>query len=386
MIITVTLNAAIDKTMAVPNFRLGRRHRAVEQTSMAGGKGVNVARTLKTLGQPVIATGVAGGPTGTRIIEELTEEAILNDFVRIHEESRTSTAVVDPDHGRADRDQRARAEGEHGRARAVPREAALPGQGRGVLRLRREPAPRGAEPGLYADLVQEVRRLGVTCILDSSGEPLIQGTRAEPAVVMPNEREAEELVGSRVLRRRGPGQWRPRDDRARGGRGDHDPALGLRGQGADPDGREAARQTYRARLDPGETPVSKVGSGRRVPRRLRGRALRGKQLARCAPVRGGLRGRVDPAFRGRSARPARRRADGRRTWRSSSRRSRGRLARLTRPAPAQRSRKQRISGRQARTRPLLRSVQALPQRGPLCPPPDLGCLHGSRDRPGQEGP
>ena len=99
MIITVTLNAAIDKTLAVPNFRLGRRHRAVEQTSMAGGKGVNVARALKTLGQPVIATGVAGGPTGTRIIEQLTDEAILNDFVRIREESRTSTAVVDPTTG-----------------------------------------------------------------------------------------------------------------------------------------------------------------------------------------------------------------------------------------------------------------------------------------------
>ena len=99
MIITVTLNAAIDKTLAVPNFRLGRRHRAVEQTAMAGGKGVNVARTLKALGQPVIATGVAGGPTGMRIIDELTEEAILNDFVRIREESRTSTAVVDPTSG-----------------------------------------------------------------------------------------------------------------------------------------------------------------------------------------------------------------------------------------------------------------------------------------------
>ena len=95
MIITVTLNAAVDKTLAVPNFRIGRRHRAVEQTSMAGGKGVNVARALKSLGQPVIATGVAGGPTGTRIIEQLTEEAILNDFVRIREESRTSTDVVD---------------------------------------------------------------------------------------------------------------------------------------------------------------------------------------------------------------------------------------------------------------------------------------------------
>ena len=45
---------------------------------------------------PVVATGLAGGRTGTRIVEELTGEAILNDFVRIADESRTSTAVVDP--------------------------------------------------------------------------------------------------------------------------------------------------------------------------------------------------------------------------------------------------------------------------------------------------
>ena len=60
MIITVTLNTAIDKTLSVPNFRLGRRHRTVEQTTMPGGKGVNVARVLKTLGAPVIATGLDG--------------------------------------------------------------------------------------------------------------------------------------------------------------------------------------------------------------------------------------------------------------------------------------------------------------------------------------
>ncbi len=72
MIITVTLNAAIDKTLVVPNFRLGRRHRTVEQTTLPGGKGVNVARALKALGQPVIATGFTGGPTGTRIVEQLT--------------------------------------------------------------------------------------------------------------------------------------------------------------------------------------------------------------------------------------------------------------------------------------------------------------------------
>ena len=48
---------------------------------------------------PVVATGLAGGRTGTRIVEELTAEAILNDFVRIGDESRTSTAVLDPTSG-----------------------------------------------------------------------------------------------------------------------------------------------------------------------------------------------------------------------------------------------------------------------------------------------
>ncbi|HEY1355576.1 MAG TPA: PfkB family carbohydrate kinase, partial [Solirubrobacterales bacterium] len=71
MILTVTLNAAIDRTVAVPNFRLGHRHRAVESRTVAGGKGVNVARAIGLLGRPVIATGFAGGPTGTRVLEQL---------------------------------------------------------------------------------------------------------------------------------------------------------------------------------------------------------------------------------------------------------------------------------------------------------------------------
>ena len=97
MIITVTLNAALDRTLTVPNFQRGQRHRASGGgLTLPGGKGINVARALKRLEVPVVATGLAGGLTGTRIVEELTAEAILNDFVRIGDESRTSTAVVDP--------------------------------------------------------------------------------------------------------------------------------------------------------------------------------------------------------------------------------------------------------------------------------------------------
>src|SRR5205085_2949213 len=96
VIVTVTLNAAIDRTLTVPNFQPGQRHRASAGLTLAGGKGINVARALKRLDVPVVATGLAGGRTGTRIVEELTNEAILNDFVRIAGESRTSTVVVDP--------------------------------------------------------------------------------------------------------------------------------------------------------------------------------------------------------------------------------------------------------------------------------------------------
>ena len=99
MIVTVTLNAAVDRTLTVPNFQRGQRHRASEGLTLAGGKGINIARALKTLGVPVIATGLAGGGTGMRIVEELTAEAILNDFVRIDDDSRTSTAIVDPTGG-----------------------------------------------------------------------------------------------------------------------------------------------------------------------------------------------------------------------------------------------------------------------------------------------
>src|SRR5215510_5209896 len=96
MIVTVTMNAALDRILTVPNFERGHRHRASEKLTLAGGKGITVARALKRLGVPVVATGLAGGRNGRRILEELTEEAILNDFVRIEDESRTSTAVVDP--------------------------------------------------------------------------------------------------------------------------------------------------------------------------------------------------------------------------------------------------------------------------------------------------
>ena len=194
MIITVTLNAAIDKSLSVPNFRLGRRHRTVEQRTMAGGKGVNIARTLKTLGQPVIATGFAGGATGTHIVEQLTEESILNDFVRIREESRTNTSVLDPTTGeQTEINERGPSVSEH-EVELFRDKLLYLARGAAIVVFAGS-LTRGIEPDIYATLIRELERMEVTTVVDADGEPLRQAVRAEPDVVSPNAIEAEELVG-----------------------------------------------------------------------------------------------------------------------------------------------------------------------------------------------
>jgi 1-phosphofructokinase/tagatose 6-phosphate kinase len=194
VIITVTLNAALDKTLEVPNFTPGRRHRTVEQTTMPGGKGVNIARAIKRLGQPVIATGLAGGATGTRIVEGLTDESILNDFVRIRDESRTNTAVLDPTTGlHTEINERGPAVSDQ--ELELFRDKLLYLAKGASICVFAGSLPRGVGHDIYGRLIRDLRKLGVCTMIDTDGEPLRQAVRAEPAVVSPNELEAEELVG-----------------------------------------------------------------------------------------------------------------------------------------------------------------------------------------------
>jgi 1-phosphofructokinase/tagatose 6-phosphate kinase len=194
VIVTVTLNAAVDRTLTVPNFQRGQRHRASQGLTLAGGKGINIARALKRLGVPVIATGLVGGGTGTRIVQELTAEAILNDFVRIEDDSRTSTAIVDPTGG-------SYTEVNEWGPHVSPEEiemlleklAYLARAGDHVIFA--GSLPRGVDAGFYGEAVRELNRRGILTVLDSEGEPLRLGTQAEPFLVSPNEREAEGLAG-----------------------------------------------------------------------------------------------------------------------------------------------------------------------------------------------
>jgi 1-phosphofructokinase family hexose kinase len=197
VIVTVTLNAALDRTLTVPNFLLGQRHRASQVLTLAGGKGINIARALKRLDVPVVATGLAGGRTGVRIVEELTAEAILNDFVRIGDESRTSTAVVDPT---------ANSYSEINEWGPAVRPEELELLHEKLLYLSRGAdivvfagtLPREVSEPFYADSIRELNRLGVRTVLDSEGEPLRLGAAAEPYLVSPNQVEAEGLIGQEL--------------------------------------------------------------------------------------------------------------------------------------------------------------------------------------------
>jgi 1-phosphofructokinase family hexose kinase len=255
VILTVTLNAAIDRTVAVPNFRLGQRHRAVEARTMAGGKGVNVARALRLLGRPVIAAGMAGGASGTRLLEDLRSESILTAFTRIDGETRTNLAVIDPTSGeQTEINERGPEVAEAEVERFIEKLLYL-AQGASHCVLAGS-VPPGTPDDVYARLITELRAMDVLTVLDTEGEPMRAALRAEPAVVAPNVSEAEAAVGH---------EFSDNDDFALGLSGLMEMGAGeaiitaetgcvaIVGEGSE-------RRRYEARIEQLE-PVTTVGSG-----------------------------------------------------------------------------------------------------------------------------
>jgi len=194
MILTVTLNPALDRTMTVPHFQAGYRHRATDTVILPGGKGINVARAVKILGRPVIATGFVGGRKGDQIVSDLNGEGILCDFVPVGEESRISTAVVDPATNTITEITEQGPEIRPDEMNLMFEKLDYLGKAADIAVLAGS-VPPGLDDDCYAHIIQRFRRMGVKVYFYTYGDPLRQGIKAGADVVFPKLVEAEKVIG-----------------------------------------------------------------------------------------------------------------------------------------------------------------------------------------------
>lgn len=196
MILTVTLNTALDITYRVPALRPHISHRVSEVTERPGGKGLNVARVLAALGHEVTVTGFTGGATGRIVQDQLTATPGLVDaLVPVSAPTRRTIAVVDAQTG--DTTQL----NEPGPTITPAEWSAFQESYEDLLASASAVAlcgslPPGVPVGAYAGLVRTARAAGVPVLLDTSGEALRRGVAARPDIVKPNTDELAELTGS----------------------------------------------------------------------------------------------------------------------------------------------------------------------------------------------
>ncbi|MFF4550466.1 1-phosphofructokinase family hexose kinase [Streptomyces sp. NPDC001435] len=210
MILTVTLNTALDITYRIRSLRPHASHRVSAVTERPGGKGLNVARVLAALGHEATVTGFAGGGTGRAVREGLAGiPGVVDALVPVGGATRRTIAVVDELTG--DTTQL----NEPGPQITPVEWSAFLDTYEDLLAEASAVAlcgslPPGVPVGAYAGLVRTARTADVPVLLDTAGEPLRRGVAARPDLIKPNTEELAELTGShepsratRDARRRG---------------------------------------------------------------------------------------------------------------------------------------------------------------------------------------
>ncbi|WSQ10077.1 1-phosphofructokinase family hexose kinase [Streptomyces sp. NBC_01231] len=196
MILTVTLNTALDITYRVGSLRPHASHRVTDVTERPGGKGVNVARVLAALDHEVTVTGFVGGATGRSVREGLTVvPGLVDALVPVGGPTRRTIAVVDEQSGDTTQ-------------LNEPGPTVTPAEWRAFQDAYEDLVPSvhavalcgslppGVPVGAYAGLVRTAKTAGVPVLLDTSGEALRRGVAARPDLVKPNADELAELTGS----------------------------------------------------------------------------------------------------------------------------------------------------------------------------------------------
>ncbi|MFJ3900058.1 1-phosphofructokinase family hexose kinase [Streptomyces sp. NPDC090025] len=200
MILTVTLNTALDLTYRVPALHPHASHRVTQVIERPGGKGLNVARVLGALGHRTVVTGFAGGPTGATVRDLLARSTaghpVSDALVPVSGATRRTVAVVDAATGDTTQLNEPGPVISPGEWAAFTRRfTELLGEARAVALC--GSLPPGIHVGAYAELVRLARAAAVPVLLDTSGEPLRRGIAARPDLIKPNAAELAQLTGSR---------------------------------------------------------------------------------------------------------------------------------------------------------------------------------------------
>jgi len=194
MIVTVTLNPAIDQTLIVSRFVAGDTVRIKSSRFDPGGKGINVSRVIHELGGDTLAMGFAPGGLGRYIEQTLESQGIPCDFLHMKGETRTNITLVDE-------------------ARHMQSILSEPGPMterhyvndlKNKLKRRLRPGdwlvlagsiPPPLDGGVYTEIINEAIEMGVHTVLDADGAALAAGASAHPEIVKGNRREMERLLG-----------------------------------------------------------------------------------------------------------------------------------------------------------------------------------------------
>lgn len=194
MILTVTLNAAIDKRYVVEGFQVGEVNRVKECAYVPGGKGLNVSKPLAISGAEVTATGFVGGHAGNYIEEALKPFRIRSEFYHVEAESRSciniwdevnqiQTEFLEPGFTLTEEDFAGFVEKFTGLVKQAD-VVAMSGS-----------VPKGLDGTAYQKLIGIVKDAGKKVILDTSGTLLTMGIQAKPTMIKPNLDEIRMLTG-----------------------------------------------------------------------------------------------------------------------------------------------------------------------------------------------
>ena len=194
MIITVTLNPAVDRTMHVPKFCAGRVNRATSSRVDAGGKGINVSKALKELGCDSIACGLIAGRYGRLIKEQLTAAGIKYDFVEVPGETRLNVKIISDDGTHTDINEPGFSVCEADFKRLVER--VTKNAARDSIVVLSGSVPPNLPLSAYEQLCMNIaEKPGVRLIVDADGVHLKAALAAHPVFIKPNVSELASVLG-----------------------------------------------------------------------------------------------------------------------------------------------------------------------------------------------